>query len=102
MRKQLNITSTKDGILFEILVKPMSKKCRIAIINNEMSFFSKKPAYKGKANKDLIKVFSHLFRRKVKIVFGFTYNKKIVFIKDFDQGIFKEKIKAYGVKDHPS
>lgn len=102
MRKQLNITSTSDGILFEILVKPMSKNCRIAIINNEVTFFSKKPAYKGKANKDLIKVLSHLFRRKVKIVFGFTSNKKIVFIKDLDQGIFKEKIKACEVKDHPS
>ena len=66
----MNITSTSDGILFEILVKPMSKNCRITIINNEVTFFSKKPAYKGKANKDLIKVLSHLFRRKVKIIFG--------------------------------
>lgn len=98
----MKITSTSDRILFEIFVKPISKNGRIVITNDEMPFFSKKPAYQGKANKDLTKVLSHLFRRKVKIVFGFTSNKKMMFIKDLDKATFEQKIKSCGFKDLPS
>lgn len=63
----MKMTSTNNGILFEIFVKPMSKNCRILITNDEVILFRKKLAHKGKANKDLTKVLSHLFEIKLKL-----------------------------------
>ena len=51
---------------------------------------------------DLTKVLMHLFRRKVKIVFGFASNKKMVLIKDLNQVTFEQKLSLVDLKTfHP-
>jgi hypothetical protein len=88
----MKIEDTKEGLALEVLVKTSSKNCRIEITDNDVLFFSKKPACKGKANKELIKVFSNLFGSEVKIVAGLTSNKKILLIKDLNKVNFVQKI----------
>jgi uncharacterized protein (TIGR00251 family) len=91
----MKIKETKKGIALEVLVKPGSKSCRIEISNNDVLFFCKKLPCKGKANKELIKVFSNLFGSEVKIVAGFSSNKKILLIKDLNKRNFEQKLNRF-------
>jgi uncharacterized protein (TIGR00251 family) len=71
----MKIKETNEGVTLEVLVKPRSKSCRVEVTNNDVLFFCKKPPYKRKANKELIKVFSNLFGLEVKIIAGLISNK---------------------------
>jgi uncharacterized protein (TIGR00251 family) len=98
----MKIKETKEGIALEVLVKTSSKKCRIEITTEEVIFFCKKPPYKSKANKELIKVFSNLFELEVKTVAGLSSNKKTLLIKDLNKVNFEQKIKSSRfTKDFP-
>jgi uncharacterized protein (TIGR00251 family) len=91
----MSIKETDEGVLLKVFVKPRSKNCRIEVTNGEvLLFFCKKPAYRGKANKELIKVFACLFGAEVKIVAGITSNQKVLFIKDLNKTSCKKIINS--------
>ena len=77
----MKIKETDEGVILEVFVKPKSKTSRIEVTNMEVQFFCKKPPYKGRANKELIKVFSNLFRVEVKLIYGATTNQKKLLLK---------------------
>jgi uncharacterized protein (TIGR00251 family) len=99
----MKIKETEEGLILEVFVKPKSKNSRIEIDNREAKFFCKKPPHKGKVNKELIKVFSNLFRVEVKIISGLTSNQKIILLRGLNKMSF-EKIISFSrvTKDLPS
>jgi len=71
--------SFKDTI--KVLVKPNSNTNEIIGFDEERKLYRvtiKAPAEKGKANKELIKFFSKLTKRQVRIVSGFSSREKIL------------------------
>ena len=99
----MKIKEINEGVILEVFVKPKSKNCRIEITNGEALFVCKKPAYRGEANKELIKVFSNLFGAEVKIVAGFTSSQKVLLIRGFNKLTFEQKINTIRFsKDFPS
>ena len=78
----MKIQKTEQGVILEIHVKPRSKEFKIAVEGDEIMVFCKEEPVKGKVNKELIKQFSRLFHKNVKLVSGFTSKQKKVLIKD--------------------
>lgn len=78
----MKIQKTKQGVILEIHVKPRSKEFKIVVEGDEIMVFCKEEPVKRKVNKELIKQFSRLFHKNVKLVSGFTSKQKKVLIKD--------------------
>jgi len=81
----MKIQKTKQGVILEIHVKPRSKEFKIVVEGDEIMVFCKEEPVKGKVNKELIKQFSRLFHKNVKLVSGFTSKQKKVLIKDAEK-----------------
>ena len=78
----MKIIETKDGLILELVVKPRSKVFRIKVEGDNVAVFCREEPIKGKANREIIREFSKLFRRKVEIVSGFSSRQKKLFIRD--------------------
>jgi uncharacterized protein (TIGR00251 family) len=79
----LKINETKDGVILEVNVKPRSREFKIVIEDDEILVFCVEEPVKGKVNKELVKEFSRLFRKKVELVSGFSSKQKKLLIRDF-------------------
>lgn len=73
---------TDRGVILDVYVKPNSKEFKIITDNNEFIVFCREIPEKGKANKEIIKELTRLFRKKVEIVAGFTSRQKKILVKD--------------------
>lgn len=76
MIKDLKIKSS-----FKIIVKPNSPKNQIKSYDKERNAYKvniKAPAEKNKANKEIIKFFSKLLKKKVKIIKGLKSKNKVL------------------------
>ncbi len=80
----MNITETKDGVIFEIFVKPSSPKFGIELDGTEIVVRSTEEPEKGKVNKEIIKEFTKLFHKKTEIVSGQTSRQKKLFVTGAD------------------
>ena len=99
----MKIKETKEGVILGVLVKPKSKTSKIEITDSGVQCFCKKPPNKGRANKELIKLFSNLFRVETKIISGITNNKKKIFLKGLNKASFEKIINSIKfTKDLPS
>ncbi|MBW2996398.1 DUF167 domain-containing protein [Candidatus Woesearchaeota archaeon] len=67
----------KDNKL-KITVKPNSPKNQIKIEDNKVKLYIKAPPEKGKANKEVIKFFSKLLKKDIKIIAGLTSRQKLI------------------------
>ena len=85
----MRVQETKQSVVLEVHVKPRSRDFRIEVEEDEIVVFCKEKLVKGKANKELIKEFSRLFNRQVKLVSGFTSEQKNLLIKNAE----KSKVK---------
>lgn len=67
--------------LLKIIVKPNSPKSEITAVDearNALRVSIKAPPDKGKANKEVIKFFSKLLKKKVEIVSGLKSKEKLL------------------------
>ncbi|MBD3313487.1 YggU family protein [Candidatus Woesearchaeota archaeon] len=67
--------------LMRIIVKPNSPKSEIIAVDearNALRVNIKAPPEKGKANKEVVKFFSKLLKKKVEIVSGKTSKEKLL------------------------
>ncbi len=78
--EQMKVQKIKNGVLLEVHVKPRSKRFKIQV-NNELVVSCKEPPLEGKANRELIKELSKIFRRDVEIVSGLHSRTKKILIK---------------------
>jgi uncharacterized protein (TIGR00251 family) len=81
----MKIQKTKQGVILEVYVKPRSKEFKIVAEGEEIMVFCIEEPVRGKVNKELIKQFSRLFHKNVKLVSGFTSKQKKVLIKDAEK-----------------
>jgi hypothetical protein len=81
----MKIRETNQGVILEVYVKPRSKDFRIITDDDEIVVFCKEEPVKGKVNKEIIKEFSRLFHKNVKLVSGFTSKQKRLLIEDVEK-----------------
>ena len=75
----MSIKEVKDGVIVEVYVKPTSEKFSIELTDNEIIIRCTEPPVKGKANREIERELSQLFRRKAVIVSGHrTPHKRIL------------------------
>lgn len=86
----MKIKEIKAGIILEVLVKPKSKSSKIEITDGEVRCFCKKPPINGRANIELIKLFSNLFRVETKIISGITTNQKRILLTGLKRTSFEK------------
>jgi uncharacterized protein (TIGR00251 family) len=81
----MKIQKTKQGVILEVCVKPRSKEFKIVAEGEEIIVFCKEEPVRGKVNKELIKQFSRIFHKNVKLVSGFTSKQKKVLIENAEE-----------------
>ncbi|MBU0535708.1 MAG: YggU family protein [Nanoarchaeota archaeon] len=80
----MEMPQQKDNLI-KIIVKPNSPKSEITSIDevrNALRVNIKAPPDKGKANREVIKFFSKLLKKKVEIVSGMKSKEKLIKILD--------------------
>ncbi|MDI9624538.1 MAG: DUF167 family protein [Methanothermobacter sp.] len=90
------IREDTDGILIDIEVSVRSSKFEIGDYNpwrKRLEVKVKSPPSKGKANRELIKEFSNIFGKEVKIIHGIKSPYKTLRIKNINKNDFIKKIK---------
>jgi uncharacterized protein (TIGR00251 family) len=86
----LELLKVSDGVVFAVFVKPNSKQFQLKVEGDELAVLCRESPVKGRVNKELIKEFSRIFKKKVEIVAGFTSKQKRVLIK----GIGTDEVSA--------
>ena len=81
----MKTAQTEDGVIVEVFVKPKARSFRIVLEGNEVVVFCEEEPVKGKVNKEIVKEFSKLLRRKVELLSGFTSNQKRLLIRDAEK-----------------
>jgi uncharacterized protein (TIGR00251 family) len=77
----INISKYIKDNKLKIQVKPNSPKNEIKIDKGIVKVSVKAPPEKGKANKEVIKFFSKLLKKDIKIIAGLTSRQKLISIK---------------------
>ena len=90
----MKLTETKDGVIFDISVKPNSPKFEVRVEGDEIIVRSTQEPEKGKVNKEIIKEFTKLFQRKTNIVSGMTSRNKKLFVADLGKKEVLEVLSA--------
>ena len=72
----MNLVETKDGTIMEVFVKPNQKQFKVALEGEEIVVFSNEEPAKNKANKEIIKELSRLFKTRVELASGATSREK--------------------------
>ncbi len=82
----MELQKTAEGTILEVDVKPNSKEFKIEINENKLVVFCRETPVKGRVNRELVKHFSRLFKRKIEIVSGYSSRQKRILIKDTEPG----------------
>ncbi len=93
----MKLLKTDQGVVVNVYVKPDAREFEIEVEDDELVVTLPAAPVKGKANKELVKELSKLFKRKIEIVTGFTSKPKRVLIKDIsldEVGNVISKLKA--------
>jgi|GEM_PF-580256 len=80
----MNRQKISQAITLDVYVKPKSKEFKIEKEEDKLAVFCREIPVKGRVNRELIKEFSKLFKRRVEIVSGFSSRQKRVLIRDID------------------
>ncbi|MFB0501357.1 MAG: DUF167 domain-containing protein [Candidatus Bathyarchaeia archaeon] len=86
----MKLQKTSGGVVIDVHVKPDSKQFRLAVELDELVVFCRKTPVKGRVNRELIREFSRLFKRRVEILSGFSSRHKKVLIRDIEAKEAKE------------
>jgi hypothetical protein len=91
----MKLLKTNEGVVLNVYVKPDSRESKIEVEDDELVMHCKESPVKGKVNRELIKEFSKVFKRKVEITSGFTSKQKRILIVDIDTEEVDEILSAY-------
>jgi hypothetical protein len=81
----MKTAQTEDGVIVEVFVKPKARSFRIVVEGDEVVVFCEEEPVKGRVNKEIVKEFSKLLRRKVELLSGFTSKQKRLLIRDAEK-----------------
>jgi uncharacterized protein (TIGR00251 family) len=76
----VRIEETEEGLVLEVSVKPRSREFRITIEGDDVVVFCREEPVSGRVNKELVKEFSRLLHKPVRLVSGFTSKQKRLLI----------------------
>ena len=71
--------SSSKGTIIKVRAKPRSEAFKI-LISDEILIHCVSPAEKGKANREILRQLSRLFKHKVRIVSGQSSKEKLILI----------------------
>ena len=74
------LKKTSNGVIININVKPQSKNFEVKLSESEITIFCKSPPIGGKANREVMKELSKIFKHKVIIIAGYKKNTKIILV----------------------
>jgi uncharacterized protein (TIGR00251 family) len=86
----VKISETGEGLLLEVFVKPRSKEFKIVVVGDEIVVYCTEDPVKGKVNRELVKMLTRLFRRKVELVAGLSSRQKKLLVR----GAEKSEVEA--------
>lgn len=78
----MKTTQTEEGVIVEVFVRPKARSFRIVVEGDEVVVFCEEEPVKGRVNREIVKEFSKLLRRKVELLSGFTSKQKRLLIRD--------------------
>jgi len=78
----MELQKISNGVAVAVFVKPNSKIFQLKVEGDELVAFCHESPVKGRANKELIKELSRIFKKRVEIIAGFTSKQKKVLIMD--------------------
>ena len=78
----MELHETPQGTVIDIYVRPNSRQFQVKIEDNEIVMFCREAPVKGRVNRELAKELSRLFKKRVKIVSGYSSRQKKVLIAD--------------------
>ena len=81
----MKTTQTEEGVIVEVFVKPKARSFRIVVEGDEVVVFCEEEPVKGRVNKEIVKEFSKLLRRKVELLSGLTSKRKRLLIRDAEK-----------------
>jgi uncharacterized protein (TIGR00251 family) len=81
----MKTTQTEEGVIVEVFVRPKARSFRIVVEGDEVVVFCEEEPVKGRVNREIVKEFSKLLRRKVGLLSGFTSKRKRLLIRDAEQ-----------------
>lgn len=90
----MKLEKTNDGVVMDIHVKPNSKQFGVAVESDEVIVLCRAAPTKGKANRELTKELSRLFKKRVDILSGFSSRQKKIFIRDIEKSKVKKILDA--------
>ena len=76
------LRKVSNGVVILVSVKPNSKQFQLKIDGDELTVLCRESPVKGRVNKELIKEFSRIFKRRVEIVAGLTSKRKKILIEN--------------------
>lgn len=80
----MKLQETGKGIILDVYVKPNSKKFKLELEGDWVVVLCREAPVKGKINMELLKLFSRLFNKRVKLVSGITSRNKRFLILDIE------------------
>ena len=80
----MNLQRTAQGIVLDVYVKPNSKEFQIKTEQDRLVVFCRETPVKGRVNRELIRELSRIFKRRVKIVSGFSSRRKKILVRDVE------------------
>jgi hypothetical protein len=93
----MRLTETKDGVIFEVFVKPNSKKFEVVFEGDEIVVRCTEEPVKGKVNKEIIKEFSKMFHSRVEIVSGATSKQKVLLLRGGKKSDAESILKSFSL-----
>jgi uncharacterized protein (TIGR00251 family) len=76
----MELRKVSDGVVVAVFVKPNSKQFQLKVEGDELVVLCRESPVKGRVNKELIKEFSRIFKKRVEIIAGFSSKQKKVLI----------------------
>jgi len=81
----MKTAQTEEGVIVEVFVRPKARSFRIVVEGDEVVVFCEEEPVKGRVNREIVKEFSKLLRRKVELLSGFTSKQKRLLIRDAEK-----------------
>jgi len=81
----MKTAQTEEGVIVEVFVRPKARSFRIVVEGDEVVVFCEEEPVKGRVNREIVKEFSKLLRRKVELLSGFTSKRKRLLIRDAEK-----------------
>jgi uncharacterized protein len=81
----MKTAQTEDGVIVEVFVRPKARSFMIVVEGDEVVVFCEEEPVKGRVNREIVKEFSKLLRRKVELLSGLTSKRKRLLIRDAEK-----------------